>query len=203
MQKFAHFVSNLFQPLLIPSYGMLLLFQTDAFSIADFYYKIYTIVSIFLLTAVLPFIVIVILKKLGLISSILLDIRKERTIPYVAAIICYITAILFLWRAYMPLYIVAMMFASLLATLAVVLINLKWKISAHLCGMGSLCAAIFIVSARLGIASPWLLATAFICAGLVASSRLILKVHTPMQTLAGFSLGFTLVSLLGSLNINF
>lgn len=203
MQKFAHIVSNFFQPLLIPTFGMLLLFQVNPFSETEFYYKAYTVFSIFVLTAIIPFLGIVVLKKAGVVSSILLDIRKERTIPYIIAIVCYITAIAFLWRIYMPIYIVAMMLASLIATLSIVLINLKWKISAHLCGMGSLCAAIFIVTARLGIANPYLLAVAFIAAGLVASARLILKVHTPMQTLAGFTLGFTLVALFGSLNIHF
>lgn len=203
MQKFAHIVSNIFQPLLIPTFGMLLLFQALPFSETEFYYKTYTIFSIFTLTAILPFLGILVLKKAGVVSSILLDVRKERTIPYIIAIICYISAIIFLWRIYMPLYIVSMMLASLLATLAIVLINLKWKISAHLCGMGSLCGAIFIVTARLGIAQPYLLAVAFIFAGLVASARIILKVHTPMQTLAGFALGFILVATFGSLNIHF
>lgn len=203
MQKFAHFISNIFQPFLIPTYSMLLLFQTEAYSTTNLYYKLYTILGIFVLTCVLPIVCLAILKKIGLISSMMLENRKERTIPYIFALLCYISTIIFLWRIYMPTYIVAMMFSSVLSTIFIMLINFKWKISAHLCAMGNLCGYIFIVNSRLGIASPWILAAAFIIAGLVATARMILGVHTPLQTLLGYILGLTLVTFFGSLNLNF
>lgn len=201
MQKFAHIVSNIFQPLLIPTYGLILLFQAGMFAYTDIHYKVYTIFTIFVLTAIVPLISLLVLKKLGVISSILLAERKERTVPYLFAIFTYITAIIFLWRIFMPMYIVSMMSGCLLAIIAVMLINLKWKISAHLCAMGSLCAAILVVSLRLGISSPVTLSLAFIISGLVSSARLILKVHTAMQTVAGFLLGFIFVAVSGLINV--
>lgn len=99
----------------------------------------------------------------------------------------------------MPLYIIAMMLGVLLATITVSLINLKWKISAHLCAMGSLTAAILVVALRLQINPTILLSWMFIFSGLVAAARMVLDIHTPMQTLAGFSTGFLFVFLFGTM----
>ena len=197
MQKFAHIISNLFQPLLFPTYSLILLFQVGNFAYTDFSYKAFTIFSIFLLTAIVPLVVILVLKKMGVVSSIQLSERKERTVPYLFTIFSYIAAVIFLWRIYMPSYIVAMMTGIVTSTLIIMLINTKWKISAHLSAMGGLCAAIIVVSFHSALNPVWVLSMAFILAGLVATSRIFLKVHTPMQTLAGFCMGFLFMFVFG------
>ncbi len=198
MERIAKIISNIFQPLLIPTYSVLLLFQAANYAtFFSFSYKFYTVLTIFILTAIIPLVAILILKKMGIVSSIQLPERKERLIPYIVTIICYITAIAFLWRIYMPIYIVAMMLGVLLAVVTVSLINFKWKISAHLCAMGSLTAAILVVSLRLQLNPTILLSWTFIFSGVVAAARMILNIHTPMQTLAGFATGFAYVFALG------
>jgi membrane-associated phospholipid phosphatase len=201
MQKLGHIISTIFQPLLIPTYGLLLLFQAGLFTYTQFNYKLFTVISIFILTAIIPLTTILILKKVGVVSSVALSESKERTLPYLFAIFSYIAALIFLWRIYMPVYIVAMMAGCVLATALVTIINIKWKISAHLCAMGSLCAAIMVVSFRLGINSTWILAFSFIAAGFVSMARIVLGVHTPLQTIAGFALGFILIASFGMINI--
>ncbi len=203
MQRFAQILSNIFQPLLFPTYGMILLFQVGSFVYADFMeYKLPTVLSVFLLTAVVPLVVILFLKKMGLVSSIQLANRKERTIPYVFTIFSYAAAIIFLYRIGMPFYVVSMMTGVVFSTILIMLINLKWKVSAHLSAIGGLCAAIIVVSYHLYITPLLLLSVAFVLAGLLASARIILKMHTPMQTLVGFCIGFTVVYLFGQLFIN-
>ncbi len=197
MERIAKIISNIFQPLLIPTYSILLLFQAGNYAYFGFSYQLYTVLTIFMLTAIIPLAAILILKKLGIVSSIQLAERKERLIPYIITIICYITAIVFLWRIYMPIYIVAMMLGVLLAVITVSLINLKWKISAHLCAMGSLTAAIMVVALRLQINPTILLSWTFVFSGVVAAARMVLNIHTPMQTLAGFVTGFIYVLTLG------
>ena len=200
MQKLGHVISTIFQPLLIPTYGLILLFQAGMFNYTQFNYKLFTVISIFILTAVVPLIAILVLKKVGVVTSVQLPEGKERTLPYLFAVFSYIAALIFLWRIYMPFYIVAMMAGCVLATGLVTAINIKWKISAHLCAIGCLCAAILVVSLRLGINSSWVLAFSFLAAGFVSMARIVLKVHTPLQTAAGFALGFSLILLSGLIN---
>lgn len=197
MNKVAQLISAIFQPLLFPSYGMLLLFQTGNFVYLNVQYKAYSILSVFILTAVIPFTAILILKKAKLVTSFQLEQRKERTLPYIFVILSYLATILFLYRIFMPLYVVALMVGVLISTILIMLLNLKWKVSAHLSAIGGLCAAIVVVSYRLGINPVGLLSGAFLLAGLIATSRIQLKAHTLLQTLVGFGIGFTVLMLVG------
>lgn len=64
MQKLATIISNIFQPLLIPTYSVLLLFQAGNYAeFFNFGYKFYTVLTIFMLTAIIPLAAILILKK--------------------------------------------------------------------------------------------------------------------------------------------
>ncbi len=203
MQKIAHFFSNIFQPLLMPTYCMLLLFQMDnthqmikLFSHSD---KVYITLGIFVLTALIPVIAIIALKKFGVVSSILLSKRKERTIPYILTIITYTGAIFFLVSNNLPVYIIAMFIGSVSSVILIMIINFGWKISAHLSGMGGLTAGVLVVCNRMPVDAHWLVAVCFVLSLIVALSRIKLNVHTPMQTLAGFGMGFTLVTTAGLL----
>ncbi|MDR1679146.1 MAG: hypothetical protein LBR81_05140 [Prevotellaceae bacterium] len=191
MKIFAHIISTIFQPLLMPTYGMLLLLLTG-----EFYWHIALLYIgfIFLLTAILPLVFILVLKRLGFISSIQLTDRKERRLPYLFAILSYFLALALLWYSYFPVYVLTTMLGCVTATIVVSIITRWWKISAHLCAMGCLCAAILVVSILLKKDSAALLSVAFVMAGMVASARLILRVHTPLQTLAGFAVGFLFVT---------
>lgn len=198
MNKIAQLISAISQPLLFPSYGMLLLFQTGNFVYFNTQYKAYSILSVFILTAVIPFTAILILKKAKLVTSFQLEQRKERTLPYIFVILSYLATILFLYRIFMPLYVVALMVGVLISTIIIMLLNLKWKVSAHLSAIGGLSAAIVVVSYRLGINPVGLLSAAFVLAGLIATSRIQLKAHTLLQTLVGFGIGFIVLVLVGS-----
>lgn len=198
MNKIAQLISAISQPLLFPSYGMLLLFQTGNFVYFNTQYKAYSILSVFILTAVIPFTAILILKKAKLVTSFQLEQRKERTLPYIFVILSYLATILFLYRIFMPLYVVALMVGVFISTIIIMLLNLKWKVSAHLSAIGGLSAAIVVVSYRLGINPVGLLSAAFVLAGLIATSRIQLKAHTLLQTLVGFGIGFIVLVLVGS-----
>lgn len=198
MNKIAQLISAISQPLLFPSYGMLLLFQTGNFVYFNTQYKVYSILSVFILTAVIPFTAILILKKAKLVTSFQLEQRKERTLPYIFVILSYLATILFLYRIFMPLYVVALMVGVFISTIIIMLLNLKWKVSAHLSAIGGLSAAIVVVSYRLGINPVGLLSAAFVLAGLIATSRIQLKAHTLLQTLVGFGIGFIVLVLVGS-----
>jgi len=82
---------------------------------------------------------------------------------------------------------------SALSILIIVLINLKWKISAHAAGIGGLSGAIFGVCYRTAINPVWLLVLFLFISGVVSLSRLELKAHTPGQVLAGYVVGFIMV----------
>jgi len=191
MKQFFKVISIIFMPLLIPTYGMLLLVNMDVFSNSSFASKLTAVLGTFLFSGVLPFIPIFMLVKKNEISDYHISKQEERTFPYIFTFLAYVFLSVFLYRILrMPLFITAISAGSALAVLVVLFINLRWKISAHLTAMGGLLGAIFCVTFKFGSNAFIVYIIAFLAAALVALARIELKAHTKAQTIAGFNLGF-------------
>ena len=194
MQKFHNIISLVFQPLLIPTYAMIMLMNMDIFSILPVRWQMIAIGGTFIFTGVLPALPIWLMMKRGDVNDLFISKREERTMPYLFSFMAYVFWALFMWRTLQfPMFIVAMGMGSAVSIFIIVFINLKWKISAHVAGMGGLCGAIFCVCYRTAINPVWLFAIVLLLSAVVAFSRLELRAHTPGQTLAGFVVGFIMV----------
>ena len=89
------------------------------------------------------------------------------------------------------------MVGSAITVLVMAAINLKWKISAHMAGIGGVIALIYQIHVQ-GLSAfdlLWLLCLSIIIAGLLGSARLALKQHDIWQILAGAVVGFLSVAL--------
>jgi membrane-associated phospholipid phosphatase len=194
MKTFYKIITLVFQPLLMPTYGMILLMNMDIFTALPTVWRWIAIVGTFIFTGILPALPIWLMIKKGEVHDIFISKKEERTMPYLFSLLAYSFWTLFMWRTLQfPTFIVAMGISSTVSIFVIVLINLKWKISAHLAGIGALCGAIFGVCYRIAINPFWLLVLILSLSALVALARIELKAHTPWQTLAGFLVGFTLV----------
>ena len=194
MIKFHKTISLVFQPLLMPTYAMILLMNMDIFLLLPLRWRLIAIVGTFIFTGVLPALPIWLMMKRGEVNDLFISKREERTTPYLFSLMAYFFWALFMWRTLQfPLFIVAMGMGSSVSILIIVLINLKWKISAHAAGIGGLSGAIFGVCYRTAINPLWLLVLVLFISGVVSLSRLELKAHTPGQVLAGYVVGFIMV----------
>ena len=189
-------ITVLFQPLLVPTYGMILLMNMDVFSLLPVFWDMVAIIGTFVFTGMLPAIPVILMIRRGEVHDIFISNREERTMPYLFSFMAYVFWALFMWRTMQfPLFIVSMGIGSAISIFVIIFINLKWKISAHVAGMGGLSGAVFGVSYRLGINPVWLFILVLTISTIVAISRIELKAHTPSQTLAGFVVGFIAVFL--------
>ncbi len=194
MIKFYKLVSFILQPLFMPLFGMILLVNMDLFSVFTFGWKLNAVVVTFVFTAIAPAAPILLMMSKGKIRDLFISKREERTVPYIFSFISYLFWTLFLWKILdFPLSLVAMGIGASLSILLITLINLQWKISAHLSGIGGLAGGIFGICYRMAINPVWLFVIILSLSALVALSRIELKAHTPGQTLAGFSIGFSSV----------
>ena len=194
MKKFYEIISLVFQPLLMPTYAMILLMNMDIFLPLALFWRSVAIVGTMLFTGVFPAIPILLMMKRGEVNDLFISKKEERTMPYLFSFMAYVFWALFMWRTLQfPTFIVAMGMGSALSIFVIIFINLRWKISAHAAGMGGFCASIFGVCYRTAINPVWLFVAVLCISGLVALSRLELKAHTPAQVLAGFLVGFTMV----------
>lgn len=139
-------------------------------------------------TVVLPLLSVFIMLRFGRISTIYMEDQRERNWPLLQTAIVYAAAY-YVLQAKAPVFLPLFILGAIISMVIAMLINLKWKISLHMIGIGGFCGgmtALFLISQE---GSPFFLASAFAMAGVLGTARLILQAHTPMQILAGFVLG--------------
>lgn len=200
MKQFLKVISFVFQPLLMPTFGIAMLLFTN---LALFYtdiWKWFALGGTFLFTAILPATPILMMMRKGQIKDLYISKREQRTFPYLFSLLAYIFWTVFMWRVLqVPFFIVAMGIGSVLSIIIITLINMKWKISAHLSGIGGLTGGVFAFCYVMAVNPVWLMILMLFISALTALSRIELKAHTPAQTLAGFTVGFLMVFLPGIL----
>lgn len=193
MKSIAHLISTIFQPLLMPTYGVMLLFVYTYFGVIYQQQFWIIIAPVVLFSFVIPAILIFMLYRLGIISDLSLKVRSERIYPYIITLLSYTVMIFFYHKMRMPTWFFMIMVSSVAIMITATLITLKWKISAHMFGIGGLIGGAMSVSYFVEHSNPYFMFMGlFIIAGLVGTSRLILKRHTIAQVIAGFFLGFIL-----------
>lgn len=192
MRRFAEVLSVIFHPLLMPLACTFIAFQFDWFVrgalIPEQISLIYLIVV--LSTIIFPVVNILFLRWYGVISSLTMPIRKERTAPFISTLFFFALGYYMIRKGNLPQAVYSILFGAIIALIAVILINFKWKISAHAVGiLGALgtTAGLFYIHSFGNIV---LLSGVVLLGGLVLTSRLILKTHTPAQVYVGAILGF-------------
>ena len=192
MKTVAKIISILFHPLIIPTLGIFILFNTNSylnFAIAE-EMKTAILLLIGISTFVIPALVSFLLLNKKIINSLEMETPKERVIPYLFTILFYFITLYMLNKAPIPPIIFKFIIATTISIILAFTINFKWKISAHMIGIGGLLGALITVALLLHVYMLPLIIAAFIVAGLLGSSRLILNAHTSAQIYAGFALGF-------------
>ena len=178
----------------MPIYSIMLLFVYTPYfghQYINRYWSILTPAAVF--SFVVPGLLIFAVYKMKLISDLSLKVRKERFIPYLIVLTSYSLMIIYYIRMGMPGWFIMLASSSIFVILVAIFITIWWKISAHMFGVGGLVGGVMSVSYFIERANPYqLFILLFILAGLVGTSRLILKRHTPLQVLGGFILGFSI-----------
>ena len=188
----ANIVNDVFSPLLVPTYAMIIAVMLTQLSILGVGVRVTACLGITFITALLPMTFIFILMRMGKVSDASISDPRERTAPYMATIICYLGASAYVYAIHAPLWLIIFFIGAALTSATAMLITHWWKISAHTGATGGLAGILFWLADRNILSGDGLLwvSLAFILVGLVASARLILNRHTLGQVAAGAALGF-------------
>lgn len=195
ISKCAHIISWLFVPLLMPVYGTLLIFNLSILSLSPATTKLIFTLIVFGINFIFPLLMVLLLKKMKLIDDIGLNGRKERLIPYIISIVCLGGTAWLLWNKGVPMWVAMFYAGGALAALINMIVNFKWKISAHAAGIAGIVAMLIQIT-KDGFPMPGMtlwIAGAILSAGLLGSARVWLGRHSLMQVLAGSAVGFICV----------
>lgn len=184
-------ISTVFHPLLIPLYGLLIVFSAPTL-IGYLPYAVKKILFMIILinNVLLPFSFIPYFKFRNLISTWTIDNRRERIIPLITTSFFYSVTVFITFRYNIPAFIKSYILAVAFLAIALTIINFWWKISIHAAGSGALIALVVILSVKMQAPLPWFLAAVILSAGFVMTARLWLNTHNPKEIWAGFFLGF-------------
>lgn len=191
MRLLARVLSVLLHPVWMPTLTLFLAFSLDPFISFSFTSEGRLVIygMVFVMTAVFPIISALMMLRNGLISTLSMPIRTERTLPFVLSwSYCGMTYYL-IRRTPMHPTAWALFFGILVALLATTLINLRWKISAHMVGIGGIIGTLLALMLMHGVRAPFMLCALFMVAGALGTSRLYLTDHTQAQIHLGALLG--------------
>ena len=121
--------------------------------------------------------------------------NRERLIPFFVTAILYFFCYYLLVRLGAPETITKFILAATTTVLILFLLSFKWKISAHMTGIGGLTGSLIAVSFRLGVNLEYFIIAAVIASGIIGYSRLALKAHKHNQIYLGWLTGLFLTIL--------
>ncbi len=193
LKSIAHIFGIVFSPLLVPAYlfFILLVYFPSLTGILNINEKTSVMIGITLTTCLLPFILVYFLFKTKKIETFTLNSRKDRMVPQLFSCVNYLTITVYLAYifGFSNLLTLAMM-ANTISLIFITLITPYWKISTHACGafgLLSICTVLNLRHPSIDFISPYLIILSLTFA--ITASRLYLKVHTPLQIIAGAMLG--------------
>jgi membrane-associated phospholipid phosphatase len=179
----ARWVSNVFCPPVLAVAGIFLIsFQLA--SLAAWLWSGF----IFLGSIASPLGYILFQLKRGKVSDFEIYHREQRKGSYIFTLVCGTITLLVMWLFAAPILIITLGAASLLQVGIMFLINTRWKISAHAAAM-----ALFVTLLVYLFGRPLLPTTVGI--PLMVWSRVSLRRHTLLQTLAGSALGISILAM--------
>lgn len=193
----ARFASSVLSPLLMPTYGVILALWASVLCALPNGTRITVVMVIMGITCVLPMIGISVLHHFGLCTDKRLNKREERLWPYVLTTVCHAAAVTYLHHIHSPQWFTMFAVGGTLSIATIAIVNMWWKISAHATGVGGVVALLYQIHVQ-GLSSfelYWVLCAAILLAGVVGTSRLILKSHTVWQVLMGFACGYASVTM--------
>lgn len=197
MKIAAKVISTLFHPIWMPAVGFYAIMYGETY-VSALHEKIKLLIMaiMVLITIMLPLTSIPLLYNFKRIKSVEMDRRNERIIPMMISLLSY----LFVLYAFqymkirLPILLLSFLIGVGFTNLMLLVINIWWKISVHMAGVGGMLALLFVVSWFQGFFSPWFFLLALGLSGWVASARLFLGAHNWAQVLGGISLGFLAVT---------
>ncbi len=189
----AKVISHLLHPLLMPTYGLAILFtQVNAYFIFGVpeQSRWFILGLVFVNTYLIPGLFLLYLYQKGKISDLEVTKREERFLPLVLTTLLFMSTYYLLKSIGLNRIILIMMASGIVAIILAFIINLKWKISMHLVGLGGLSGVFYALAFLFQLNLNATLIALFLAAGITASARMYLKQHSLAQTLVGYALGF-------------
>lgn len=196
LRRAAQAVSWLLHPFAVPLYVLAVMLFADSYlSHLTGEVKTYLVWVVVLYAAVIPALSIGFLRTLGFLDDLSISTRRSRLLPLAIGIVCYMLCAITVSRLASAGAVRQFVLAAACCEAFALAVTPFWKVSLHLTAMGGVTAMFYLLNiAGMGHLF-WALIASVLCSGLLASARLQLGAHTPLQVAVGFVGGFAVSTL--------
>ena len=185
----ARVISAIFTPFSIPFLAFLILFLFSYLRIMPIQYKLIVLGVVYCFTILMPTLTIFLFRKINGFSPEDLGERKRRFMPFLLTITSYVFCLVMMHRLNIPWYMTGIILAALIMMVICIVVNLKWKLSDHMAGVGAIVGGLVSFSALFGYNPVRWLCLFILIAGVLGTARIILQHHTLGEVLVGFAVG--------------
>ena len=185
----ARVISAIFTPFSIPFLAFLILFLFSYLRIMPIQYKLIVLGVVYCFTILMPTLTIFLFRKINGFSPEDLGERKRRFMPFLLTITSYVFCLVMMHRLNIPWYMTGIILAALIMMVICIVVNLKWKLSEHMAGVGAIVGGLVSFSALFGYNPVWWLCLFILIAGVLGTARIILQHHTLGEVLVGLAVG--------------
>lgn len=185
----AKILSVVFTPFYLPILGLMILFIFSYLSLLPLTYKLFLLLMFYLFTIFLPTAMIRFYRRYQGWTLIELGSRERRVIPYIISIFSYLVCYYIMTITHVPHFMGSILIAALVIQIACAMINLFVKISTHTAAIGGVTGALLAFSVIFSFNPVWWLCVTLLLAGMVGTSRMILRQHSLHQVVLGYLAG--------------
>ncbi|MCG8412479.1 MAG: hypothetical protein MI739_14470 [Bacteroidales bacterium] len=186
----AKFLSVILHPVFMPVLGLFILFNSGSvLEILPFQAKKIILIIVAVGTIVLPLTFVPFFVFQKIIKNIHMDDNRERLIPFFISFVLYTFSFYLLNKLGAPWAVSKFMLIGSIAILALLILSFKWKVSAHMTGIGGIVGSLISFSFLLRVNLDYYIMAFILLSGFLAYSRLTLKKHQPYQVYTGWFLG--------------
>ena len=185
----ARVMSIVFTPFYLPLVGLIALFTFSYVAMMPWRYKLLVLALVYVFTILLPTVLIHVYRRYQGWTLIELGAKERRMVPYILSILCYFSCYYLMNVLHFPYFMSRILMAALLIQVICALINVWWKISTHTAAIGGVAGALMAFAIIFDFNPVWWLCVVFLIAGLLGTSRIILRQHSLLQVCAGFVVG--------------
>ena len=185
----ARVMSMVFTPFYLPLVGLIALFTFSYMAMMPWRYKLLILALVYVFTILLPTVLIHVYRRYQGWTLIELGAKERRMVPYILSILCYFSCYYLMNVLHFPHFMSRILMAALLIQVICALINVWWKISTHTAAIGGVAGALMAFAIIFDFNPVWWLCVVFLIAGLLGTSRIILRQHSLLQVCAGFVVG--------------
>lgn len=185
----AKVLSVIFTPFYLPVVGLVGLLAFSYLSLLPWVYKLFLLLMFWLFTVFVPTALINLYRRYQGWTIRQLGNKERRAIPYIISILSYLLCCYLMACTHVPHFMRSILIAALVIQVACSVANIFVKISTHTAAIGGVGGALTAFSLIFSFNPVWWLCIVFMLAGMVGTSRMILRQHTLHEVLLGFLFG--------------